>query len=1227
MIIVKQKTMKGDFSKWRFDPRENFDGVLHQQGRVLLDSDWNAETDIKLNWQDEAARDIIGAGVAAVPVRERDRFMVRSAAVDNGGVELYITPGRLWVDGLLVYLSSEETDLAAAVRRIATYLQPPIQDPAFDTSTIGEGVRDAVVLEVWREAMNGFQMPGILIEPALGGPDTTERAHAAMAFRLLRLGPGENCENIRDRLRDDFSQKGKLRVTLEPTVDSDEDCSTVKGGGYTGLEHHLYRIEMAEVDSGGPMFKWSQFNGGLVGRGTFDATPDHEKVVLKDNDQPIITSGLSECYLEVAAYDEDLGHWKVTFGAKFTLNSDHELVLLGAPLFGSMPSTGETVFFRLWNDIRDISEFPVGPEPVELRDGIRLEFDPSTGVNYRAGDYWTFEVRAGEIRNPEVLIDTEPPQGIRYHRVPLAILNWDSDRSITYEEGRIDDCREPFQPLTNLQSCCTFSVGDGRQSQGDFNSIEEALEQLPRRGGQICLLPGRHRANVSIVRRENIRISGCGRQSLVYAGPNQPGEPIFFIQNSSHIQLDHMILCASEGTAIRLEDTPGYRPASQGIVIEHNHIVAGVHAIYIGCDNMQAGKNDIRIAHNAIGMLDKEGGRAAIFSIADEVLIEGNRVALVPVPDPNIIYSESDLEALSVYPDNPCADSGPAGILRLRRADHDDVDRSGTVVHAMVRPPTASPAAPPPGVYLAQGGIQVGDSSERVRVVENEVVGGWGHGVVLGSEVAIDEEELKATRYIITVEEIEKYIAGVIWKEGEPKADIKIGFEREDGRIFTDTTNSDGEYGIRPMESGHYLVSIITPGYEIIDVERDFDSTGEFTRHHIKIVKIELKETFAFLYGISIENNTIYDMGSSGIGSYDFLDAENDNFKVEIEELTINDNTIENYAQQVPAEIPESKIRKIGFGGIALSHCERTFIKGNILENNQLTNVDPVSGIFIRYADKLEIAGNSILNKKKVDGDLSQFPKRGVRSGIFIGMCTASAGGSFALKVTDNTVAQFMGQALVAAAAGPVKVLGNIFTAEGISVAANTATPFAGAVHIRNLGKSKNLYNLLFSSKLFPGINLSNLDQSPWIAVLPYGYYFPPGNVEFDNNQTTLDLQSMKPEYAYCSQIIESWDDISFNANQSDCYFALDFLLANTILFGITARSSNNRFKESLLYAFLSLFSFALVNTNTDNQGTHCMAATGRVGFDERNIAIFPKDCEGPLEEFFKKHPNLMLKK
>ncbi|MGB3135411.1 MAG: DUF6519 domain-containing protein, partial [Nodosilinea sp.] len=482
--------MKGDFSNLYFDPSDNFNGVLDQQGRVRLDRDGIAQTQITTYWQDTAGADIIGPSVMAIPASDVNAFKVNEASLSDGQVLLTLLPGHGWADGLLVHLNGSDP-----VVRVATYLEPPIQSPAAAVDSIDEEVRDAVVLEVWREAVNAFQRPDILIEPALGGPDTTERLHTAMALRLFRLSPGQNCRSIHNLLEDDFDSLGKLTVSLQPTEVIAGDCPVVAGGGYTGFEHLLYRVEIAQVGDGVASFKWSQFNGGLVGRGRFDAA--EQRVTITANLQAISTAGLDQFYLEAVEYDPlalgtpGLGHWRVTYGTQVTLNNDSELELASPPRFGTLPGGGTTVFFRLWNNIRAIGDFltPVpGNDPAELLDGIRLEFETPAAANYRPGDYWTFKVRAGEIGNPEILIDAQPPAGDRYHRVPLAVLTWNAEQALGNED--IEDCRDIFNPLTNQRVCCTFTVGDGRSTHGDFDTIEDALRHLPTQGGEICLLPG-----------------------------------------------------------------------------------------------------------------------------------------------------------------------------------------------------------------------------------------------------------------------------------------------------------------------------------------------------------------------------------------------------------------------------------------------------------------------------------------------------------------------------------------------------------------------------------------------------------------------------------------------------------------------------------------------------------------------------------------------------------------
>ena len=86
--------MGADFSRERFDPGQYFSGVLMQQGRVLLDADWNELVEIVDRRIRAETIDIIGKCV--VPRETPDGFKVSL----SGGV-MTIGIGRIYVDGLL----------------------------------------------------------------------------------------------------------------------------------------------------------------------------------------------------------------------------------------------------------------------------------------------------------------------------------------------------------------------------------------------------------------------------------------------------------------------------------------------------------------------------------------------------------------------------------------------------------------------------------------------------------------------------------------------------------------------------------------------------------------------------------------------------------------------------------------------------------------------------------------------------------------------------------------------------------------------------------------------------------------------------------------------------------------------------------------------------------------------------------------------------------------------
>jgi hypothetical protein len=1100
--------MNGDFSQWRpFDPTENFNGVLHQQGRVLLDPDWNDQARIVDHWQGRAGKDIIGEGIAAVPGGSNG-FKIQAAEVVTGAsdVELEVWPGHVWADGLLVYLESDP--VKKTLTRLATYLGPPVQDPVPAVSSIAAGGRDAVILEVSRVAFNGFQWPERLIEPALGGPDTTERIHTKIALRLLRLGPGEDCHNIQDKLKDDPAKFGKLTVSLQPTVIVPGDCPVVEGGGYTGFEHQLYRIEIAAVDTGGPKFKWSQFNGGLVGRGRFAAgtVGASPRVDIAANLTPIVTSGLTSFYLEALELDADLGYWRVTYGATATLNNQQELELAAAPVFGVLPPSADPVFFRLWSGLLDVNAFTNSAAPQELRDGIRLVFDAPGATNYRPGDYWVFPVRAGEITNPQVLIDAEPPQGIEYHRVPLAVLNWNSERNLTAPD-EIEDCRRRFPPLTAQESCCTYRVGNGITSHGDVDSIQEAIDALPAEGGQVCLLPGRFTENVTITNRQNVKITGCGRRSrIVSAGPSDDAgvaPPVIHVLGGENISIDSLAVEAHrtgpglvlEGADPNFGDNQPVRKPLIGVTLTQLFVSAANKSAIRVQNALQV---TIRECH--VQMKNTPSLEPAIFALGDDMLIERNTVEVLP-----------------------------------------------SVIEAIV--PFRAAAAFTPGSSNL-GGIQIGGTSERVRIINNLIRGGAGNGITLGSLIFIDDND--------------EPVPTVNWPPLDPID--PCGPEKPANGIIRVFRLLAGDVGLRRASAGT-------------------------------------------LSEIVIERNRIYAMGMNGIGVAGFFDLRDTDEFITIERLSIIGNDIRGCLGRSLEEIPQPMVNGIGYGGIALADVEHLSIRDNLIANNGSSQIEPVCGIFVLHAEGMEVSRNRIIDNGGKTEIPSHRAKLGRRGGINVVYAIAPVApvrigertfpgqnGEPALKVHDNVVSAPLGQALAVAALGPISVADNQLTSRGVAEARSSVGIFAATVAIINLGLSHELnwQFLAFSAVAKGSLKTSSLTAAaprPGLDDQHMGAYLANGNVLFADNQCLLDALETGMARALPSIAIFSLDDVSFHGNQCDCNLAAGLVLTHARLFGISLRCSDNRLKEPLGRAVFSAETEAVLNMTTNNQTTHCLLA------------------------------------
>ena len=92
--------MPGDYSRKTFDPKKHYSGVLMQQGRVQVDADWNEQVDIQRYRTETETGDLIGASGAPI---HHNGFKI---GITPDGSDLTISPGRIYVDGILCELEA-----------------------------------------------------------------------------------------------------------------------------------------------------------------------------------------------------------------------------------------------------------------------------------------------------------------------------------------------------------------------------------------------------------------------------------------------------------------------------------------------------------------------------------------------------------------------------------------------------------------------------------------------------------------------------------------------------------------------------------------------------------------------------------------------------------------------------------------------------------------------------------------------------------------------------------------------------------------------------------------------------------------------------------------------------------------------------------------------------------------------------------------------------------------
>lgn len=1193
-----------DISRVAFRPKKRYSSVRMQQGRVLTDDDWNENQSIENEERRRSRSDIIGA------FGSPDKgFRIENLRYADGRIDFDIHQGVLHLSGLRLEMSETETfrlqsDWLNQNGDFQAMPQLDISAPEVaDFDNINE-LFTLVYLAAWPQAVSAVE-DSELYEKALGGPDTTTRVRHMRRVQLTH-STEEECSAAWQALRSQWEtqQLGKLdakheripdirlKVSFDEEAISNDPCIPSIQGGYLGAENQAIRVQLIDsnhftwgFDNAAPFYKVRLHTDGdgnrvIVNLQTLPKDQHHwmlsgqvveilpSSAILPNGEKIAALSGhlskverswspegdgvFPENYLTI---DDAVPS---PFGTEWALDDN------GDPI----EQTPEYFYMRVWNRGADLdSPAAIAFDPTET-DPLNAVVLGQTGLKINifgndpvANDYWVIAVRP---ETPDVLVPWQFHEsrgglhstGVRRFFAPLAIIRWTLGVDNVIEGKIIHDCRKTFRPLTDLEGCCTYHVGDGISSHGDFTSIEEAVEHLPPQGGKICVLPGRHFANVSIFRRTNISICGCGEQTIVMPRNSDSGRisPIFSIGHAQNIRLENMVLLAPETTAIQvLDDNPKLVPSSR-ITIKDNRIFACIHAIRVEVLDGQSGINDIWIAHNYIGMFDKEEGEAAIFCLADGVLIERNRIVVIQNNEPEEEEEPQDNPDDTGGFFDPCAD---------RIFWYSVAFQIYPVLQTLFQYVAFFVPIARPKPYLAQGGIQIGNTSEGVKIINNQIIGGYGNGITLGHLPRLSEE----------LGDFKPQLNAML------KTGLANNLAERLRRFLQNNFNST-------------LYDIVIETNQI----RDMGRSGIGVPVWFNLQELELVQ---FVEDVTIYRNDIQRCAHQipeelpdelvqelSFGGITLAGCEN---------LIIQENRIEN----------NGVVHTDPICGVFILYGEKIELSHNRILNNgpRISNINNRVRPGVRGGIVLKMSfaeAQKTFNDENPSISFDDVP---------------------AAKIHSNIVNQPFGHALFITTMGPVSVLGNQLTSHGIHVE-DRFSQLAGAVFILNLGVSKDLLFQFLVRPIFRA--LAQLD-APFQAANPEDLQsfneflrqlqlLPSGAVMFSHNQTTLDLRGIENDISISAQMIISLDDVAFINNQLECASLIqlnaqgisnaDIVLFNTMLAGFSVRTQNNRFQEGFSLTAFSLFSIAYMNATTGNQSTHCLLPVGHLNSTNEVIEI-----------------------
>lgn len=1055
----------------------------------------------------------------------------------------------------------------------------------------------------------------------LGGLEPSETSTALAWSRFIRQRTGENARFDEQSGRLESTARLSLRFVGEEQSPDCGACSPAPAHRFLGANHQTLRIQLTAPDR----YVWALDNASdllrVEVRGLADPEGELTVTILSElestalwpvEDQVVeilpfsavldgampagaespffkkVAARTGELARVLRAYDpvsrqivlergegtermrEFVSHWDSRHPAARELNFD-------------APEDTRSFYMRIWH----VAE-PGGS--LTLPAESSAQGAPLTGTQIvpvfrrpgRAGDHWILSSRP-ETRYPVTPFalsenpDGVAPTGPVDYFSPLGLVlpvqraagespqKKDADRV-----GNVIDCRVPIVRLSD-QGCITFSVGDGVQSHGDFDSIQEAIDALPAGGGTIQLREGTHRGRVVLRDLSAVTIEGCGAQ-VIWESPRPEEDPLLLEQSPPSPPYDLLTIDACSRITLRgisfhsVGDIAVHvQQGSNRVEITDCRFIAGRR---VGRDFVPGSEETLvplclfETGHAVScreSTFEAQGRPAIAGKGCDQMVLEQLTLVGTAQSRQRPVRPLVDIEgsAFLSLRNSVISTFGQGGVRLSQEFTTDAEIRDVAVIVGQHRTTTS-----PRMVTAARSGIEV-DGAERIRISHSTVTMDESRseyaGIVLqGRDLFVENNRVEALarcfespvpRSPSECDDLRTSAWGGIHVRGGSSS-VQVRNNRIVGGVGHGVTLGSVRWGVPGSPPRHE-----SAGRGQLASRRDgvLAATGVLRHGSPGALRAPfIAESEGLLQNVQIVGNRIEQMSGNGISVITVLGMPGGDALIEIEGLRIESNTIVDNLRAPHDEVtvrdeilpfPASMVgtglavQLLPAGGIVLGAVERADIRGNVILDNGRDPRLPTSGIFILLGSCLNIVSNRIVgNGARAPLDSPRSPPAGLLVGVRSGIAVLLAGTGLvdgvrdldglldewgtelgfdgsSLRVVGNVVQHPEGRALHAVGTGPMIVQGNALSSEG-NHGADTledANQIGDVVYLMNLGHPSevgfDIPGQYYAQGYLSPPKTTDYMRTSPRTLSPLAFFGESGLLSFQGNQVSLDWE------------------------------------------------------------------------------------------------------------------------